>query len=325
MRRGPTRRPNPLLVKPPVSFHKLGWHSQSWLDRGLESFFSREYLRDIYLGVHTTPYTDIAAWYALSAARKLHDVPILITIDTRGLAFEPDADALLRLNVNLGGSFRSSSLVKEWEAIFNEAEDANEALSVFEDNRDAQDSPEAAESISAEVFRVLEEDFNPFQGAIRYAEVAGLNADTVLAQFLTILSSTAHLVDAPLVRGVLAHGFPQHRVLEDVGPDRIVAIHTVGLVVDKPTCCARISSEEIDELNETAYEWGITMEEVPEHWRPKLALVYENPGLQGLRGEVEYHGTTLTQAAQALPELLAQVQLSPAPWAVVEQIEAALD
>lgn len=270
------RRRNPLLVRPPKHLH--GVHD--------EHHITRHGFPDPKIGVHTATQKNIAAGYAYMAwegphyphtGLQLTSYPVVVALDVHRLRAEPDTDAVL------------------WWFDKGGKESAREALSLLEDApphrvvemMQEHQEPPRIESVTAQFIERI------FQGY-------EVDWDAVIQ---TDLLEKAVQGNHDAVRRVLLAGFPQRRYLVDFDIDRVVSIEVIKPWLNELIDDYFFETDEVPDGVQKYLDAGfdvVTQDEI-DSFEPTYKTIFSSPAFDK---QVEYHGTSAEQIAQAFPELV---------------------
>lgn len=268
-------RRNPLLAKPPQSFH------QPKTSLGLsEEFFS---------GVHTTTDKQIAAAYGIATWDLLGNrgYPVVLALDVSGLSPEPDADAMIQA----GDTFKDNGFRRGVAKSLSEGETFADLLAMeqsdgFMSERGVGDHP------SNFLFERMGQ--YPIQAIESYAEEAGVDPNDVVSEWVRT---------GKIPPRVLMLLVDQFRYTNDFDLDRVVQVTAVKpwwyQVVQPPND----DDEEADIERLEGAGWQVwTLDDVTSDGNVIERVVYSagaDPAAQ-----IEYHGTSSVALEQAFPGLL---------------------
>jgi len=264
-------RTNPLLPIPPRI--KAAHHS------------------DVRVGVHTSGDIERSVWYAVSAASEdpeESDIGIILEVDVSGLIPVPDYDALY--NQDIWGGVAEQDLFSE--------DEAHVAL----DEEDGETLIDIARYIFENSEHFWDERIENWNDALRY-HLGGESPLDVLSAFAALDPEEA--VEAARVAQetgrfpveIYMEGINQHRYLQPIGFDRLLAVYAVH-----PVDVDRIVTDWTEEDYAEEGEGPLVMD--LDDPIPPMRLLWSRKK----RGaEPEYHGTDLFAARAAFPEIADEI------------------
>ena len=271
-----------------------------------------EALKSNYFGVHFTPEEKTAAIYACGKATA-EDPPVIIQLSPQEMKQKMDVDATI--DMRLG--YYLDEKRNDWMAILNSSQDDDEkSMAIYEEmDADAMNWQDETEVNGADDAVMRETSSCP---------------PVVISNYLSGVDPTPYLQS---IKDILSGNIPeelhvrmigQFRTMHPVGEDRVKAIYQIPWVdfSQEPRAVNHEATEE--ELEEEGFhrenEYTIKNEKGQivlsyddldyGNWMSREYL-YQNkkqflPGFEMSEDSV-YHGTSLSRAKQAYPELLGRV------------------
>lgn len=256
-----------------------------------------------YLGVHTTPNERLAAIYAYNKALATRDsIAIILELDVAGLEALPDADAIQQFGDRRGSElFDDDAIVTAYEARDEEA-----LLGALQAYHDMIEAPQAYPPT----------EYNEALGVYTEGEQAFRVCDVLegAADPIAVLDYIRDEGALPLE--MIAEALEQWRFLQPIGLDRLLRVRALRPV--RP------------EL------WG-EHEDDPGPWeqpypdddpdQPQIFTIEDSSGEGALPDEIviwdsgrrvdepHYHGTDITRARAAFPEIADELVN---PWAYTQ-------
>jgi hypothetical protein len=284
---------------------------------GLDRCISPTARREAHLGVYTSTSALIAISYAISKASKtmLDEEPncgVLFTLDTAGLDRLHDVDA--RIEAEAVGDvlkeiLKESRGRKRGDPTVSDAIDTGDADAVF----DLVDR-------YAEEFEGVWYDYPPSSWSEAVHRELGVGSSRIPYQLreleperlLRVLRTFRDEGAVPL--GLVAEAIEQYRYMVTIGIERVLEVSAIRPIVQDLD-----AAEEYYEDDPDAPQL-FTLTQVSEgDYYPDQIVLWKNPRPiprqrdieLGLKRRVEYHGTDLSRARRAFPELRKHLK---SPW-----------
>jgi hypothetical protein len=269
-------KPNQLLSKPPVGYHRLQNTAR------FRRLLGRQPTDADYEGVHTTSSEAIAGAYAMGTwdHQQRQGYPVIITLDVSGLEPLPDVDAMLQ------GAESVDALLATYR---REAENGADFYSLLNDDDYSEPDARAGDAPAAFIFE--DTGAHPLSSIENYAQANDLDPEEVFAQFLK---------SGELPPEVLSDMVQQQRYLNDFDIDRIVRIEAIKPWWD--SVMVSWEDEEVEELAEAGW-FVFVLDDYPFSDAGETKVVWEAPDAKK-RTDVEFHGTTSLVVDRAFPGLI---------------------
>jgi hypothetical protein len=285
-------RRNPLLAKPPRSFHQP--HNKVGLPA---EYFS---------GVHTTTDKQIAAAYAIATWDHLGNkgYPVVIALDVRGLVPLPDADAMIQA----GYTFKDDGFRRGVANSLSEGKTFDDLLAM-EQNDDFMSELGVGDHPSDFLFEQMGQ--RPMAAVESYATEAGIEPDRVISDWVS---------SGKIPSRVLMILVDQTRFMDDFDLDRVVQVTAVKPWWYQVMFPPDDDDAEADIERLEGAGWQVwTLDDVTSDGNVIEKVVYSagaDPAAQ-----IEYHGTSSVALEQAFPGLIAE----DSPFPVVMPKDAQFD
>lgn len=265
-----------------------------------------------YQGVHFTDEDELAAVYACMKA-TIEDPPVLIEIYSNGMDKQLDVDAM----VNRDLDFFIDNKRLEWQTIINsDMEDEEKSEKIMEDLDNAA------------MYGDTENEINDATDYIDY-KTKGVAPSVILNMLQNkdaqqIVAYINGLVSRNIPKELLIAMVSQFRIMTPVGSSVVKAIYQIPLVdfsVDPNEVKGDMSDEDLeeqgwhrdgDEIKTEEDKVVVGFDSLENGWWLKKTPLYVNKQLRLPLNEEEnttWHGTSLSRARQAYPELLRNVDV----------------
>lgn len=265
-------------------------------------------LQSVYTGVHLTNSFELAAAYANSKSNSDQDPPVVIELYDEDFDKLPDADANeIRLDIqNIMGEKRSefgliiSGKSSDEEKVEHIIQDLTTDIEMSEFRGDSSDPSD----IIFEKERPLAE-----RAIILYLEK--------MSDYKQVIMAIQSMIDGNIPDEVLISAANQYRVMYPIGHEKVHAIYSIVRTnLEDYTNIyqlEQLSDEDLEEegITKSGNEFFdsrgrklVDIESVENGWWIEKSLLYQDPHAPSRTDNFTYHGTSLSRAKQAYPNLL---------------------
>lgn len=282
-------------------------------------------LENKYKGVHFTDAKELAAIYACYKS-SLQDPPVLIELDPVDFQKEPDIDAALDQRL----TFYLEEKKKEWNAILESSATNEEKFDAIIEDLDGDNMDWGNSDDISDVGDVVIEGNQSTPPILLETYFRKFTPEQALQQVQEILNGN-------IPSQLMIEAINQYRIMQPVGGQRVKAIYQIPLMdfsIEVNESSYLYDGMEDEELEEKGYKKvgdDVYTEEgklVPRYedlgysdWISMKPLYVNNQMSfpQFSSEESTWHGTSLSRAKRAFPDLLAGVHL---PQQAEETVEA---
>ena len=288
-------------------------HPVQWSPYGMvQNKVNPEIIHQNYQGVHFTDEEEIAAVYACVKATK-DDPPVLIEVYSTGMDKQLDIDAIV--NRDLDEFIDNKRL--EWQTIINsDIDDEEKSSKITEDLENIMMDNDSGDNINDA------NDFvaNKTKGVAPWV-IANILKDKNDQQIVAYIND---LISRNIPKELLIAMVNQFRIMTPVGSSVVKGIYQIPLVdfdIDPHEVDENMSDEDLeekgwhkdgDDIKTEEDKLVVGFESLENGWWLKKTPLYVNNQMRLPLNEEEsttWHGTSLSRAKQAYPELLANVNV----------------